>query len=317
MKKKLEERYIVTAVASVPVYKTYGKTEAYRAATKDGWGTVYRDETNTLICDEDCSANLYTKDGGYFGIFPYEEINTKEMPKQPECAAIITSDSCGFSFWAEDFSQIHIFVTYDVNGLIDGYRIEYGDTTIFDGEVEISFEDLYERAEGDWMETYRAELPGTVEYDHKREAAALAQESGETWMNEEQQEQFRQVCSRIDGIKSAWDFLRTISLLEYDFDKKVINAARKFKKCFNFAQYEQPQEVARREELLEDYKKYDFVMADTTDAEANSAEAGQMFSSAGISETAPVTSDTLASTDETSLPGDPGTCATGPPQNGT
>ena len=48
--------------------------------------------------------------------------------------------------------------------------------------------------------------------------------------------------------------------LEYDHDKKIINAARKFKKCFNFTQYEQPQEVNRREELLEDYKKYSFVM---------------------------------------------------------
>ena len=79
---------------------------------------------------------LYTKNGGYFGIFPYEGINTKEMPKQAECAAIIISDSCGFTFWAEDFSQIHIFVTYDENGLIDAYRVEYGDTPVYDGEVE-------------------------------------------------------------------------------------------------------------------------------------------------------------------------------------
>lgn len=110
MKQKWEVRYFVTAVASVTVYRTYGKTEAYRQAAKDGWGTVYRDENNDLVCDEDCSASLYTKNGGYFGIFPYEEINTKEMPKQAACAAIITSDSCGLSFWAEDFSQIHIFV---------------------------------------------------------------------------------------------------------------------------------------------------------------------------------------------------------------
>ncbi len=33
MKKKWEVRYFVTAVASVPVYKGYGKTEAYRQAT--------------------------------------------------------------------------------------------------------------------------------------------------------------------------------------------------------------------------------------------------------------------------------------------
>lgn len=49
-------------------------------------------------------------------------------------------------------------------------------------------------------------------------------------------------------------------MIEFDHDKKVINAARKFKKCFDFTQYEQPKEMARREELLEDYKKYAFVM---------------------------------------------------------
>ncbi|MDE7221048.1 MAG: hypothetical protein K2O45_15755 [Oscillospiraceae bacterium] len=61
MKKKWEVCYFVTAVASIPVYKTYGKMEAYRQAAKDGWGTVYRDETNTLVYDEDCSASLYSQ----------------------------------------------------------------------------------------------------------------------------------------------------------------------------------------------------------------------------------------------------------------
>ena len=133
MKKKDETRYFVTAVASVPVYKAASKTEMYRMATKPGWGAVewysaadgYKnpvnrdrsDKTQKLCCDEDTSASLYTKNGGYFGIFPYEEINTKELPKQAEVAAIIYSDSCGYSVWEEDFNQIHIFVTYDVNGL--------------------------------------------------------------------------------------------------------------------------------------------------------------------------------------------------------
>ena len=174
MKKKYEVRHIVTAVASIPVYKAYSKTETYRQAAKDGWGTVYRDENNAMVCDEDCSASLYTKNGGYFGIFPYEEINTKEMPKQAACAAIIVNDSCGFTFWAEDFNQIHIFVTYDENGLVDTYRVEYGDSPIYDGEMEIRFEDLYQQPEGDWKETYRAEIPGTVEYQRKQEAAELA-----------------------------------------------------------------------------------------------------------------------------------------------
>lgn len=48
MKKKWGVRYFVTAVASVRVYKGYGKTEAYRQATKDGWGALYRDENNSL-----------------------------------------------------------------------------------------------------------------------------------------------------------------------------------------------------------------------------------------------------------------------------
>ena len=267
IKKQWEVRYFVTAVASVPVYKAYSKTETYRQAAKDGWGTVYRDENNALVCDEDCAADLYTKNSGYFGIRPYEEIATKEMPKQAACAAIIVSDSGGFTVWAEDFSKVHIFVSYDENGLIDNYHVEYDDVTIYDGEVEISFDDLYERVEEDFRETYWAEIPGTVEYSFK-----LAQESGETWMNAEEREEFRLVYHKIDRIKSAWDFLCTLQLLEYDHDKKIVNAARKFKKCFNFAQYEQPKEADRREELLEDYEKYAFAMEDTADAAEDSQQ---------------------------------------------
>ena len=245
MKKKWEVRYLVTAVASIPVYKAYSKTETYRQAAKDGWGTVYRDENNALVCDEDCSASLYTKNGGYFGIFSYEEINTKEMPKQAACAAIIVSDSCGFTFWAEDFNQIHIFVTYDESGLVDTYRVEYGDSTIYDGETEISFEDLYQQAEEDWRETYRAELPGTIEYQRKQEAAELAAQAAasagqrETWMDEAQQKDFREICGLIDTIKSGRDFYRVMNQIDggrYSVD--VINAAREFKQCFNSAQYE-------------------------------------------------------------------------------
>ena len=245
MKKKWEVRYIVTAVAGIPVYKAYSKMETYRQAAKDGWGTVYRDENNAMVCDEDCSASLYTKNGGYFGIFPYEEINTKEMPKQAACAAIIVSDSCGFTFWAEDFNQIHIFVTYDENGLVDTYRVEYGDSPIYDGEMEIRFEDLYQQPEGDWKETYRAEIPGTVEYQRKQEAAELAAQAAasagqrETWMDEAQQKDFREICGLIDTIKSGRDFYRVMDQINggrYSVD--VINAAREFKKCFNSAQYE-------------------------------------------------------------------------------
>lgn len=238
MRKKYETRYFVTDVASIPVIRVYGKTEMYRQATKDGWGVVYRDESNDLVCDNDSSADFYTKAGNYFGFSGNDAVNTKELPKQPECAAIITSDANGFTFWAEDISQIHFFVSYDTNGLIDTYRIEYGDSPIYDGEVEVAFEDLYERADDDWKETYRTKLPGTVDYQLKQEADRLAQESGETWMNDEQRKQFRQVCSKIDQIKNAWEFKCTMQLLRYDYDKKIINMARKFKKCFTAAQYE-------------------------------------------------------------------------------
>lgn len=295
MKKKYETRYFVTDVASIPVVRVYGKTEMYRQAAKDGWGVVYRDETDTLICDEDSSANFYTKNGGYYGLSGNDEVNTKELPKQPECAAIIVSDSDGFSIWAEDFSQIHFFVIYDTNGLVDSYRVEYGDSPIYDGEVEIAFENLYERADEDWQETYRAELPGTVEYQFKQEADKLAQESGETWMDAKQREQFRQVCGKIDRIESAWDFFCTMQLLGYHYDEKIINAARKFKKCFNFSQYEQPKEVARQEELMEYYKKYALAVEDTTEA---GAEAVQMASCARTSKTEPVPSDTTLTEEE-------------------
>ena len=244
MKKKYEVRHIVTAVASIPVYKINGKTEAYKLAAKDGWGTVYRDENNALVCDEDNSASLYTKNGGYFGIFPYEEINVKEMPKQAACAAIITTDSCGVNFWAEDFNQIHIFVTYEESGLVDTFRVEYGeDAQPYDGEMEIRFEDLV--AAEAWEEAYRAEIPGTVEYQRKQEAAELAAQAAasagqrETWMDEAQQKDFREICGLIDTIKSGRDFYRVMNQIDggrYSVD--VINAAREFKQCFNSAQYE-------------------------------------------------------------------------------
>ena len=61
----------------------------------------------------------------------------------------------------------------------------------------------YSQPEGDWKETYRAELPGTVEYQFKQEAARLAETAGATWMDADQQEQFRRICNLIDKIKSG------------------------------------------------------------------------------------------------------------------
>ena len=76
-----------------------------------------------------------------------------------------------------------------------------------------------------------------------------------------------------------------MSLLEYDYDKKIINAARKFKNCFSFAQYEKPQEAARREELMEDYRKFEFVTADTDTAEPGAEPVGAEAASAAGADT--------------------------------
>ena len=203
--KKNEVRYIVTDVVSIPVYKLASKTEAYRQATAPGMGTVewysaaddYKnpvardrsDKTQQLSCDEDSHADLYTKNGGYFGIYPYDEINVKEMPKQAEVETIIHADSCGYDF----YGPVKIFVTYDENGLIDTYRIEGKDEQPRDGETEIQFEDLYERAEDDWDNTYRADIPGTLEYDRKHEADGTTADAGEADADEEQKASGEQV----------------------------------------------------------------------------------------------------------------------------
>lgn len=95
-KKDSEIHYFVTNSVSVPVVRVYGKTEMYCHAVENGWGTVYRGK-----CNANNSFILYTKDGGYYGIFPGDDIIKKEIPKQAACAAIICTDSGGYSFWAE------------------------------------------------------------------------------------------------------------------------------------------------------------------------------------------------------------------------
>ena len=119
----------------------------------------------------------------------------------------------------------------------------YGDSPVYDGEVEIFFENLYQQPEGDWKETYRAEIPGTVEYPHKQEAARLAETAGATWMDADQQEQFRRICNLIDKIKSGRDFYHIINKINNNYELDVINAAREYKKWFNSTQYEQPEEA--------------------------------------------------------------------------
>ena len=60
-------------------------------------------------------------------------------------------------------------MSYDENGLIDSYRIEYGDSSIYDGEAEVTFEDL--AAEDAGEEAYRANIPGTIEHQRAQEKA--------------------------------------------------------------------------------------------------------------------------------------------------
>jgi hypothetical protein len=177
-------RYIVTDVASIPVIKLSGKTDAYRQATAPGWGMVewyspannyktpvYRDnsdKTQVMYCDEDCSATLYPKYGREYCIAPYEEINLNDAPKQAETEAIILSDSCGFSFWERDAGDVKIFVTYDENGLIDEYRLDNWGGKPEAWETEIPFADL--QSEQEYETTDRADIVGTFEHERKKEA---------------------------------------------------------------------------------------------------------------------------------------------------
>lgn len=76
-------------------------------------------------------------------------------------------------------------------------------------------------------------FPDEANQDTADQTAALA------WMDEAQQEDFREICGMIDSIKSGRDFYRVMNQINsgrYSVD--VINAAREFKQCFNSAQYE-------------------------------------------------------------------------------
>lgn len=192
---KSETRYIVTDVVSVPVCRIGGKGEAYRYATGAGWGvvdwygevtekdcigkTVTRmvpvnrdrsDKTQKMFCDEDTSAVLYPKYGVEFVISSLEEINLKEAPKQAATDAIVISTCAGFDFWENERGAVKIFVTYDENGLIDTYRLDSWNGKPEDGETEIAFEDL--QGEEEYWSVDRADIPGTLEFARKAEAAA-------------------------------------------------------------------------------------------------------------------------------------------------
>lgn len=142
MKITFECRYLVTDIVAIPLLHLFKKSDAYKQATKPGWGVIDTDENNELYCDEDSSMTLTDKWGRQSGAYPYDEINNKEWPTQAECKVIVQSDSCGFSFWAEEDSDIQIFITYDDNGYIDTYRLADWTEKAYDGETKITFKDL-------------------------------------------------------------------------------------------------------------------------------------------------------------------------------
>lgn len=169
-------RYIVTDVVSVPVLRLASKKEAYKLATKPGWGVVdwfsatnnfqapvcrdRNDKMQVLYCDDDCSATLYPKNGPAFVISPYEPINLKDAPTRAQTHTIIISDSCGYTFWTQN--GIKIFVTYDDYGLIYTYRLAALNEGPDTGEKEIKFMNLQSEAESNKIN--RADIVGTLEY---------------------------------------------------------------------------------------------------------------------------------------------------------
>ena len=170
MRKMREEvRYFVVDVVSIPVYKVWKKSEVYRMATGDGWGVMGWEHNEqgkkVWFCDDDCSAVLYRKAGGEHVVTSLEPIVRKDIPAQGELAAIVVSDSCGFTIYEEEEGDVKFFVTYDENGLIDTYRIGCWCDNPYDGEVEIKFSDL--QSEEDHDTIGRASIPGTLEYMRK------------------------------------------------------------------------------------------------------------------------------------------------------
>ena len=152
-------RYFITDVVSIPIYRIAQKSEAYKMATKAGWGVVewysaknnYQmpvnhdrsDKTQELICIGDVSAVLYPKYGQPYFMYEGDEFIAKKAPTQAETNAIIINTCSGYNIWAKDIADIKIFVTYDENGLIDDYRLEYRDEKPYSGEIEITFDDLF------------------------------------------------------------------------------------------------------------------------------------------------------------------------------
>ena len=75
----------------------------------------------------------------------------------------------------------------------------------------------------------------------------MMEQSGATWMDAAQQEQFREICGMIDTIKSGRDFYRVMERINgggYGVD--VINAAREYKqRLFLFPRFGYPVIIPR------------------------------------------------------------------------
>lgn len=142
MKKTNEVRFFITDVVAIELVHILKKSDAYRQATGKGWGVVDTDKDGVLFCDEDSSATLIMTNGKQCCIYPYEELNRKEWPKQAECVAIIISDSASCYYWEKEKGLVQIFVSYDEDGYVDTFRLGDWTDKPCDGESVIFFEDL-------------------------------------------------------------------------------------------------------------------------------------------------------------------------------
>jgi hypothetical protein len=170
-------RYIVTDYVSIPVCRVGKKAEQYKCVTKPGYGLIdwysasnnykvpvnrdVNDKTQMLLCDEDSSAVIYDIYGKEYIISSIDNINLRELPKQADVEAIIISGSYGYDFWAKRDIDVKIFVTYDEYGLIDTYRLDSWMGRPYDGETEISFNEL--QSEEEYESIDRKDIKGTYE----------------------------------------------------------------------------------------------------------------------------------------------------------
>ena len=151
MKNIYDTRYLDCDGTWIPIQKILKKSEAYRAATGPGWGTVDTDKDRTWFCDEDSHAILVDKFGKYTFISPYEELNPKTWPKQAECAAILLGNGNGDMFFEQEKGLVRICVTRNSDGIIVGFRLsDWTEGAPYEGEELIEFEDLPgEEAQGE------------------------------------------------------------------------------------------------------------------------------------------------------------------------